>query len=215
MDTMKSETQNHHLSTCALAIVAGSLLLAGCSTPAKRPTQYPFSAKDWNGMDSVEFVQELKAEEFSRLVVQPLDTAATKLPPPEENTYAPAMRMIKLTDSILLTEIAGKAPALQVSDQLPDAASVDKTLLLRGRIDEMNPGSRAARYWVGFGAGSAWVKISGSISDAKSGQELLRFEQRRVGAIGFFGGDYDAMLKDCVVEIGRDVGHMLTCLRTP
>ena len=89
--------------------MVGALFLCGCATTAVRPTHYPSSAKDWNGVDSVEFLQE-------------------------------------------------------------------------------HPGSRAARYWAGFGAGSAWVKINGEIVDAKTGNALLRFAQQRVGAMGLFGG---------------------------
>ena len=55
---------------------------------------------------------------------------------------------------------------------------------LRGKVADIHPGSQAARYWAGFGAGSAWVKINGELVDAKSNDVLLRFEQQRVGAMG-------------------------------
>ena len=200
----------------AVMAVITSLFVSGCATTAVRPTQYPSSAKDWNGIDSVEFLKEFRLQNYSRLVVEPLDTSATQLPPKDENTYQPVMGVLKKTDSILLTEIAQKLKGqVEVTDQKPDAASMNQTILLRGKVADIHPGSQAARYWAGFGAGSAWVKINGEIVDAKSNDVLLRFEQQRVGAMGMFGGSYNGLLTDCVVEIGRDIGRMITLFKAP
>jgi len=196
--------------------IIGSLFLSGCVTTAVRPAQYPSSAKGWNGIDSVEFLKEFRLQNYSRLVVEPLDTSATQLPPKDENTYEPVIAILKKTDNILLTEIAQKLKGqLEVSGQKPDAGSMDQTILLRGKVADIHPGSQAARYWAGFGAGSAWVKINGEIVDAKSNDVLLRFEQQRIGAMGMFGGGYNGLLTDCVVEIGRDIGHLLILFKAP
>jgi len=32
--------------------------------------------------------------------------------------------------------------------------------------------------------------------------------------MGAFGGSYDGLLTDCVVEIGRDIGRLLTLFKT-
>jgi len=193
----------------------GSLLVCGCATTSPRPTHYPSTALHWNGIDSVEFLQEFRLEDYSRLVVEPLDTSAAALPPKDENTYEPVVNVLKKPDSTILSQLQrvlkGK---LDVSAQKPDSASPEKTLLLRGKVADIHPGSRAARYWGGFGAGAAWVKINGEIVDAKTASVLLRFEQQRVGSMGAFGGSYDGLLTDCVVEIGRDIGRLLTLFKT-
>ena len=154
---MKTQTINRLLRRFTTMGMIGSLFLCGCATTAVRPTHYPSSAKDWNGIDSVEFLQEFRLADYARLVVEPLDTTATALPPKGENTYEPVVTVLKRADSVLLTEIAGKMKGtLEVSDKKPEAASLEKTLILRGKIADIHPGSQAARYWAGFGAGSAW-----------------------------------------------------------
>jgi len=195
--------------------VLGSLFVCGCATTSPRPTHYPSTASHWNGIDSVEFLQEFRLEDYARLVVEPLDTSTAALPPKDENTYEPVVNVLKKTDSTVLAQLQrvlkGK---LVVSDQKPDSTSPESTLLLRGKVADIHPGSQAARYWGGFGAGAAWVKINGEIADAKTARVLLRFEQQRVGSMGMFGGSYNGLLTDCVVEIGSDIGRLLVLCKT-
>src|SRR5437016_8935712 len=102
---MKIPPSTPQFRRCAAAMaVIGSLFISGCATTAVRPTQYPSSAKDWNGIDSVEFLKEFHLQNYSRLMVEPLDTSATQLPPKDENTYQPVMGVLKKTDSILRSE---------------------------------------------------------------------------------------------------------------
>jgi hypothetical protein len=212
---MKTQSVSTSLLRCALPALIGSLFFAGCATTAVRPTQYPSKAWGWNGIDYVEFLQQFRLEDYSRLVVEPLDTTTAQLPPKEENTYEPTVNVLQKTDSTVLAELQrvlkGKC---DVSNQKPDPASPEKVLLLRGKVADIQPGSRAARYWGGFGAGAAWVKIDGEIVDAKSGAALLKFEQKRVGSMGAFGGSYNGLLTDCVVEIGRDIGRLIAVFKT-
>ena len=215
---MKSTTPGLSGRQYVFAALLGALLIGGCATTPTvvRPTKYPSSAKDWHGIDSIEFLQELRLEDYSRLIMEPLNISATKLPPKDENTYAAAIRILNRADSIVLIEIQDRVKGnLEVSNAKPESRSLEKTLLLRGKVTEIDPGSRAARYWIGFGAGRAWVTISGEIVDAKTDKVLLSFEQRRLAVIGVFGGAYDGMLTDCVVEIGRDIGHMLVLFKSP
>ena len=62
------------------------------------------------------------------------------------------------------------------------------TLLVEGKFVEMDPGSRAKRYLVGFGAGKSGVTVEGSVK-APDGMLLATFKQRRIGVMGAAGGD--------------------------
>ncbi len=73
----------------------------------------------------------------------------------------------------------------------------------------MNPGSRALRYFVGFGAGKMVVGIQGEVIDALSSQVYLRFKHARASAYGGIGGDYESLLSDDTREVGEDIGKML------
>ncbi len=198
-------------------LLLGAIFLTGCATSgSRRPAKIPFSAKHWNGMDSIEFLQDWRLGSYSRVIIEPIDTAGAKLPPKDENTYEPTITVLKRADSVIegrLNRVLGGTPPASI--RAAGSPPPDGALVLRSKVVEINPGSQAARYFVGFGAGAAWVKISGEVVDGKSGAVLMRFEQQRVGAMGAFGGAYVPMLTDCISGIAKDVGVTLTAFRAP
>ena len=60
----------------------------------------------------------------------------------------------------------------------------DRALVLEGEIAEFNAGSRALRFWVGFGAGKTYLKVKGRLTDAQTGKELATFVDREAGYKG-------------------------------
>jgi hypothetical protein len=92
---------------------------------------------------------------------------------------------------------------LKADEPVPDGA-----IVVEGRFVTMDPGSRAKRYFAGFGAGKSSVAVTGSVKDA-SGKTLALFEQRRVGAMGIGGGDSLAKLMSDSRSIGEDVATFL------
>ena len=72
-------------------------------------------------------------------------------------------------------------------------------------------GSRAGRYWGGFGAGAASSKATVEIVDAKSGKVLAIVTQARRAAGTFKGGggsDLEVM-RDSVHAMAKDIAHVL------
>ena len=187
--------------------------LAGCaSAPTVHPAHYPFTAENWNGIDNVEFLAGIHLRDYSQLVMEPIDTSSTPTPPLGDNTYAPVVEMLGRMDGILARQAGiGLDGKLAVTTNKPER--LEKALLFRGEVMEIVPGSRAARFWVGFGAGSAWVRIHGVIVDAQSGNPLVRFTQRNVAAWGGFGESYETVLTRCVEGIGRDMGRLLNTFK--
>ena len=91
---------------------------------------------------------------------------------------------------------------------LTDAPAAD-ALVLDGKFTEMDPGSRATRYLVGFGAGKSGVTVSGTVK-AADGKLLAEFEQRRVGVMGVAGGNSLDKLTSDTRDIGEDVAKFLS-----
>lgn len=206
--------------TLITAFVAGLAVgLTGCASTSSSTSDaaasnvYPHTLKGWHGVDSVEFLQAWKVSDYSRVAVGRFDSSGAKLPVESDNTYAPVLTVLKASDGVLLGEITRKLKGHLEVITPPVEASAEKTLLVSGKVVDIHPGSRAARYWGGFGAGSAWVTISGEISDAKTGTALARFEQRRVASMGMFGGDYEPLLTSCVKEIGGDIGSLILAFK--
>jgi len=59
-----------------------------------------------------------------------------------------------------------------------------KAVILEGKISEFNAGSRALKFFVGFGSGKAYLKFKGKLVDAQTGKELATFEDRETGYRG-------------------------------
>jgi hypothetical protein len=136
----------------------------------------------------------------------------TPLPKQDDNTYPPtATALSKATDFFITgikKRVAGKLEA-SIAEQAPTADAAKGVLLIRGEVLELNPGSRAARYWVGFGAGKSRAEIKGEIVNAETGAPLLKFSHARASSMGEGGGDYTTFLDDDIREVGEDIGKML------
>ena len=99
-------------------------------------------------------------------------------------------------------------PFTDVSSLAPGASPAD-VLIVEGKFTEMDPGSRAVRSLVGFGAGKSGVSVEGSITSA-DGKVLAQFEQRRVGVMGVAGGNSLDKLQSDTRDIGEDIAKFLS-----
>lgn len=183
-------------------------LLAGIADAkkGKAPTA-PGTYHDWNGdLDQVEIVETFDLAGYKRLVVGTFDTSATPLPEAADNSYAPVQQVLADVESPLIEGLRPELPGVAVERQGEEAPAGDGVLLLRGRVVEMDPGSRAARYWASFGAGAARTKLEGELVDAASGRVLLRFTQERRSGVGVGGGSYVNLLQRNLRAIGEDLG---------
>ena len=68
------------------------------------------------------------------------------------------------------------------------------TLLIEGAVVECNPGSRAARYMVGFGAGKSAGAVVCEVYEPGKPNPCIRIYTRDTGSMGTFGGDSVAFL---------------------
>lgn len=87
-----------------------------------------------------------------------------------------------------------------------DAASGNDELQLRGRFTEINPGSQAARAWIGFGAGESKVCVDGEIVN-KSGDRLGYFSHCSKG-LGWGGSD--GQLDKNATRIGESIAMFIS-----
>jgi len=73
-------------------------------------------------------------------------------------------------------------------------------LLIEGAVVECNPGSRAARAWVGMGAGRAAGAVVCEIYEPGKSQPCIRIYTRDTGSSGNWGGNSIAMLNNIFTE---------------
>ncbi|MFY9822055.1 MAG: DUF4410 domain-containing protein [Thermoanaerobaculia bacterium] len=201
-------------------VLALLLLLSTVPSNAKdkpAPTA-PGKYKDWNGeVDELEILASFKLSDFDRIVIEPLDISATPLPEPDDNTYAPVKNTLALVTRPFAAGLSGRIgerpekPEVVLAPRRaePGEKAAPGTLVVRGTVTKMDPGSRAARYWAGFGAGAARTEISGEVADAATGRVLFRFRQERRSGVGAMGGGYEELMERNVATIGNDIGAVL------
>lgn len=174
----------------------------------KAASTEPGTYKEWGpDIDELEIVRKFHTADYKNIVVEPIATADVKMPEKSDNSYKPVQEVLA---SVTETLVAGLKK--ETDRNVSIAASAPKTadtLIIRGKVVEINPGSRAARYFAGFGAGAAGAKIQGEIVDAKTNQVLARFTQERRSGTGAAGGGYEDLLNRDIKTIGGDVGRML------
>jgi hypothetical protein len=105
--------------------------------------------------------------------------------------------------------LAKDGPFKDVRVLTKDESVPDGALVVEGKFAELNPGSRAKRYFAGFGAGKSSVKVAGTVKDS-TGKTLATFEQRRIGAMGVGGGDSLGKLMSDSRSIGEDIAKFLS-----
>jgi hypothetical protein len=93
--------------------------------------------------------------------------------------------------------------------KLPQRESPD-SLLIEGAVVECNPGSRAARAWVGFGAGRAGGAVVCEIYEPGKSSPCMRIYTRETHASGNWGGDSVAMLNNILSQVAMRLGTTLT-----
>ena len=74
----------------------------------------------------------------------------------------------------------------------------DKVLTLDGTVISFEKGSRAKRYFIGFGAGKAFCTIQASFKDKATGDEVLKANFDGELSMSFFGGSAEEAVDEVV-----------------
>jgi hypothetical protein len=194
----------------SLSLVFLSLLaLPLAARKGKGPSTEPGKYEEWNEeIDELEIVETFKLSDYSKVIVEPFDTEGTELPEKDDNTYEPVKQVLKDPAGPfvegLTGELGGKIAVSQGS-----GGEAGGTLIVRNKMLTLDPGSKAARYWAGFGAGAARAEVSGEVVDAATGKVLLRFKQERRSGVGVAGGDYVKLMQRNLRAIGEDMALIL------
>lgn len=188
------------LIALALIVVAPSITWAGSGSTA------PGTYTDWGEeIDSLEILETFDRSNFSQLVVRDFDTSGTPLPEKDDNTYEPVQQVLKDPASAF-AEGVKKESVIKVASGKGGAG----TLVVTGKVLQMDPGSRAARYWGGFGAGATRVELELEIQDGGSGKTLLKMKQERRSGFGMGGGNYIKLMNRSLRAVGKDLAFVLS-----
>lgn len=195
------------LSLCMLMVVFAPLAEARGKQASTEPGKYTgWSEAD---IDEIEIVKTFSAGDYDRIVVLPFDTSKIEVKGDKAVIIQGALDGYTAVYVEGLRDDLKKVSKVEIADKEPRKA--EKTLIIRGTVEEIDPGSRAKRYVAGFGAGAARNKISVEIVDAASGDTLIRFTQahRSAGTFKFAGGSDATVLRDGTRAMGEDTAQVL------
>ena len=197
-----------------IALALALLALPGAAfAKDKKPAApaAPGKYTEWGGdIDELEILEPFRLADYNHVAVEPFDTSGTPLPEANDNSYEPAKRVLAQVAHSFVQGFSEALPKPQAAVVEPGKEAGPGTLVVRGKVTTMDPGSKAARYWGGFGAGAARSEISGEVVDGGSGKVLLRFLQERRSGWGLFGGDYEKLMNRNLRAIGEDLAGALT-----
>lgn len=188
------------------------LLILAFAVPmfaAKKAPTAPGTYKAWGpDIDQFEIVKTFKPSDYANIVIEKLDVSAT----PRSEDADVAEKVSKVLDIATEPFTAGLKDNLQGLTIAGESGA--RTLIVRGKVTTLDPGSRGKRMFVGYGAGAARAAITGEIVDASTGEVLVRFTQERRSGIERFGrgSSYEEIMKRTILAIGRDVANILKAL---
>jgi hypothetical protein len=195
---------------CAALATLSLALCPHASAGSKRSTA-PGTYRDWNGdIDEVTVIQPFRLDSYNDIAVESFDLTGVPLPNPKENTFEAVRSAIARIKPAFLEGFQRnlrRKVGPNVVEVGPHARP--STLVIRARLTKVDPGSQAARYFIGFGAGAVKVAIIGEIVDAASRKTLVRFAQERRSGVGAFGGGYGELFARTALQIGGDVAGLL------
>lgn len=202
----------------ASIIVALTVALAGCFGAYQTSPDAPLGAEGLKPTQEdkdagrVGVAPGFALKEYPVIMVERFPVAKTEIEDEGDRRFADRMTAFyqselvrRLRDTGLFTRVVN----LSETDFL---ARTGRALRLRGSVTRLGRGSQAARYLVGFGAGSTRVQAEMHFVDAQSGRVWLVTADRRLGSMGLFGGDSEDFLKESLDDMARDFAKFLVRL---
>jgi hypothetical protein len=195
-----------------VVILALSIVVPAVYGRTKPAPTAPGTYKDWGqDIDQIEIIKTFKMADYDKIVVEPFDTSKAPLPDQKEKWYGTLKTALAGYTGYFMESFPQELKAKADVQQSSSAPKSAKTLIIRGEVETLDPGSRAGRYFGGFGAGSASTKVAIDIIDAKSGKVLAHVNQaRRSGGTFKAGGGNDLdVMRDAVHAVAKDIAHAL------
>jgi len=152
-----------------------------------------------------------KLPSTTRVVMRPFSATDADIVTGDKKDATKTMQAdgARILGNRFVTKLKEFGPFTDVSVVGAEVTAPTGSLVVDGKFTELDPGSRAKRYFVGFGAGKSGVTVSGTVKTS-DGMLLASFEQRRIGVMGAAGGDSLGKLAGDAESIGEDIAKFLS-----
>lgn len=130
------------------------------------------------------YLTEKISANYDTLVIKDFSAEGAEYSRVDEEEKAGIVKMMPMLMNNIADALTAELKAKGVFKEIArNSASGGKQIILEGKFSEFNAGSKALKFFVGFGAGKAYLKFKGRFVDA-SGKELATFEDRETGYLG-------------------------------
>jgi hypothetical protein len=196
-------------SSAFVVIIAGVVLTSGAVTARSGQGASPLRTVK-GVLDEVKLYTE-KLPSSPRIVMQLFSATDGDITEGEKKEETKTMQADgpRMLAERFVAKLKELGPFGDVSSSEAGGTMPPDTLLIDGKFIELDPGSRAKRYFVGFGSGKSAVAVEGSVK-ATDGTVLATFRQRRIGVMGLGGGDSLGKLASDTKSIGEDLAKFLS-----
>jgi hypothetical protein len=127
----------------------------------------------------------------------------------EEKPRVEAMKPL-IVKNLTLSIVAEMKKRKLFKNVIENGDVKENAVILEGNFTEFNGGSRALRFWVGFGAGKTYLAAKGRLIDAQSGKELASFDDQETGLKGWGSMEsLDDLFPHQAKSLGEHIGEFI------
>ena len=157
------------------------------------------------------YLTEKLSKNYDTIVIKDFSVEGAEYSRVDDEERAKITKMTPMLLSNISLTMEGDLKAKKIfKSVIKNGAPTGKAVILEGKISEFNAGSRALKFFVGFGAGKAYLKFKGRLVDAASGKELATFEDRETGYRGAVGMEsYEDLFPHQAKGIGENLAKFL------
>lgn len=160
------------------------------------------------------YLTEKLSVNYDTLVIRDFNAEGAEYSNVNDEERAGIIKMMPvLKSNIALTLEAELKDKKVFSSIIKNGQPEGRAVILEGQFSEFNAGSRALKFFVGFGAGKVYIKFKGRLIDAASGKELAVFEDRETGYRGSMTLEgYQDLFPHQAKGIGENLSKFLIAL---
>ncbi len=137
-------------------------------------------------------VKEKLAAKYWVIVIRDISFEGTSIQQVDESKHADFKDVVQKLGTSVPDTIAEELKKMGLFKKVLRDGEGDGAVVLEMRFTKVTTGNRAARFFVGFGAGSSTVGIEGKLIDRKTGEVLATFENNTHSPASM--GDYHVVL---------------------
>ncbi len=158
-----------------------------------------------------------KLNDYRVIAVERFTVAPEDIKDEDDKALAASMPIFLQSELVRRLRDSGLFGKVVNLSETPFQAGPERALKLEGSITRLTGGSRALRFWVGFGAGRSKAQVETRFVDLQSGLVVMVTADRRVAAISEalsldYGGDSEGLLKQSFDNMARDLARFLARL---